>query len=77
MVISSGSDPKRFVFDAPTNHQRADSMKSELDTPKTHASTITQARVVDSELSEIMIMLASSILALAQLCNHNASEAQF
>jgi uncharacterized SAM-dependent methyltransferase len=48
VVTSSSSDPKRLVLDALTNHPRAKSMTSVLDTPKTHASILSQAMVVDT-----------------------------
>ncbi len=48
VVTSFGSDPSRLVLDAPTNHPSAESMKSALDTPKTRASIVSKALVVDT-----------------------------
>ncbi len=48
VVVTSDSDPKKLVFDAPTKYPRAESMTSSLDSPKTHASINSQARVVDT-----------------------------
>jgi hypothetical protein len=48
VVTISCSDPERSVFDAPTNHPRVESMTSTLASPKTRASTVSQARVVNT-----------------------------
>ena len=51
VLTSSGSDPKRLVLDAPTNHPGVESRTSASDSPKTRASTVStvsEVRVVDT-----------------------------
>lgn len=52
-MSSSDSVPKVLLvveFDAPINHLGADSMASVSDTQTVHASTVSQARVVDHSM---------------------------